>query len=111
MTPGLNTTEGVTLLSHRPSVLYKVEHLATEPVGGDIAVEGLTLAGPGWQGQRPEGIQSIIPCETELALDAYRTQLFNPDDLDNVKQVQSGYQVQTLSEFLGHPAPAAPPKK
>ena len=41
-------TDGVRLLSHRPSVLYKVEHLATEPVEGDIAVEGLVLAGPGW---------------------------------------------------------------
>ena len=42
------TTDGVRLLSHRPSVLYKVEHLATEPPEGDIAVEGLKLAGPGW---------------------------------------------------------------
>lgn len=33
------------LLSHRPSVLYKVEHMATEPVEGDIAIEGLQLAG------------------------------------------------------------------
>jgi EAL domain-containing protein (putative c-di-GMP-specific phosphodiesterase class I) len=40
--------DGVRLLSHRPSVLYKVEHLATEPVDGDIAVEGLVLAGPVW---------------------------------------------------------------
>ena len=39
------------LLSHRPSVLYKVEHLATEPPEGDIAVEGLKLAGPGWDDQ------------------------------------------------------------
>src|SRR5687768_15639333 len=42
------TTDGVRLLSHRPSVLYKVEHLATEGAGVDIAVEGLMLAGPGW---------------------------------------------------------------
>jgi len=42
------TTDGVRLLSHRPSVLYKVEHLATEPAVGDIASEGLKLAGPGW---------------------------------------------------------------
>src|SRR6059058_829615 len=40
--------DGVRLLSHRPSVLYKVEHLATEPAEGDIAVEGLVLAGPQW---------------------------------------------------------------
>jgi EAL domain-containing protein (putative c-di-GMP-specific phosphodiesterase class I) len=40
--------DGVRLLSHRPSVLYKVEHLASEPAAGDIGVEGLLLAGPGW---------------------------------------------------------------
>ena len=39
----------------------------------------------------------------------YRTQLFNPDDLDNVKKIQAGYKVEPLSAFLGQPAPAAPP--
>ena len=48
MSPDEAPIDGVRLLSHRPSVLYKVEHLATEPVDGDIAVEGLVLAGPGW---------------------------------------------------------------
>src|SRR5918999_3582562 len=43
-----SSPDGVRLLSHRPSVLYKVEHMATEPVDGDIAVEGLVLAGPAW---------------------------------------------------------------
>ncbi len=37
----------------------------------------------------------------------YRTQLFDPGDIENVKKVQAGYKVQTLSEFLGQPAPAA----
>ena len=48
--------DGVRLLSHRPSVLYKVEHLASEPAAGDIAVEGLLLAGPGWD----ERLKSVI---------------------------------------------------
>jgi len=48
VTPDTTSIDGVRLLSHRPSVLYKVEHLATEPAQGDIAVEGLQLAGPGW---------------------------------------------------------------
>ena len=39
--------EGVRLLSHRPSVLYKVEHLGTGP-SADVAVDGLVLTGPGW---------------------------------------------------------------
>jgi EAL domain-containing protein (putative c-di-GMP-specific phosphodiesterase class I) len=42
------TTDGVRLLSHRPSVLFKVEHHATEPTEGDIAVEGVVISGPGW---------------------------------------------------------------
>jgi hypothetical protein len=39
----------------------------------------------------------------------YRTQLFDPADIDNVKKIQAGYKVQTLSQFLGRPAPAAVP--
>jgi hypothetical protein len=67
------------------------------------------LAGPGWKGETPKGIDKVFHCETELAFAAYRTQLFNPDDLDNVKKVQAGYKVQTLSAFLGQPAPKAAP--
>ena len=51
--------DGVRLLSHRPSVLYKVEHLATEPATGDIAVEGLLLAGPGWDDRLKSVIKSL----------------------------------------------------
>src|SRR3954466_9064619 len=38
------TTDGVRLMSHRPSVLFKVEHHATEPAGGDISVEGIVIS-------------------------------------------------------------------
>jgi EAL domain-containing protein (putative c-di-GMP-specific phosphodiesterase class I) len=57
------TTDGVRLLSHRPSVLYKVEHLATEPPEGDIAVEGLKLAGPGWDDRLKTLLQSLSQSE------------------------------------------------
>jgi hypothetical protein len=67
------------------------------------------LAGPNWKGETPPGIKSVIRSETEFAFVLYRTQLFKPDDIDNVKQVQAGYKVQTLSSFLGKPAPAVPP--
>lgn len=49
----------------------------------------------------------VIRSETEFVFALYRTQLFNPDDLDNVKKVQAGYKAQTLSAFLGTPAPKA----
>ena len=58
---------------------------------------------------RPKGVTKAIRSETELVLAAYRTQLFNPGDLDNVKKVQAGYKVQPLWAFLGQPAPAAAP--
>ena len=67
------------------------------------------LAGPKWKGEKPKGIKSVIRSETEFAFVLYRTQLFNPGDIDNVKKIQAGYKVQTLSEFLGKPAPPPPP--
>lgn len=67
------------------------------------------LAGPNWKGEAPQGIKSVIRSETELAFVLYRTQLFGPDDIENVKKIQAGYMVQPLSAFLGQPKPAAVP--
>ncbi|WP_322044997.1 DUF1254 domain-containing protein [Paraburkholderia sp. J67] len=67
------------------------------------------LAGPDWHGTPPPGIKKGIRSETQFAFVFYRTQLFNPGDIDNVKKVQAGYKVQTLSQFEGKtPPPAAP---
>jgi hypothetical protein len=67
------------------------------------------IAGPGWKGQTPNGVKEVIRSETEFVLAVYRTQLFNPGDLDNVEKVQAGYKAQTLSAFLGTAAPKAAP--
>ncbi len=67
------------------------------------------IAGPDWKGEKPQGIKEVIRAETELVIAAYRTQLFNPGDLENVKKVQAGYKAQPLSAFLGAPAPKAAP--
>jgi len=68
------------------------------------------IAGPDWKGETPRGIEKVIRSETHLAKAGYRTQLFNPADIENVKKVQAGYQAQPLSAFLGQPAaPPAPP--
>ena len=67
------------------------------------------LVGPKWRGEKPKAIKSVIRSETEFAFVLYRTQLFSPGDIENVKKIQAGYKVQPLSEFLGKPAPAAPP--
>ncbi len=67
------------------------------------------VAGPNWKGEKPAGVDRVYPCETQFAFALYRTQLFNPVDIEKVKAVQAGYKVQTLSQFLGAPAPAAAP--
>jgi len=59
------------------------------------------IAGPGWNGDTPKGISKLIRSETEFVMAGYRTQLFNPGDIANVKKIQAGYKVQTLSSFLG----------
>ena len=67
------------------------------------------LAGPTWKGEAPPGVKSVIRSETDFAFVPFRTQLFNPSDIDNVKRIQAGYKVEPLSQFLGRPAPPAAP--
>jgi hypothetical protein len=78
---------------------------ATGNGGGDYL-----LTGPGWKGETPANIEGVIPCETELALVVYRTQLFSPDDIKNVVKIQSGYKVQPLSAFLSQAPPTPAPE-
>lgn len=67
------------------------------------------IAGPRWTGDLPPGVDRAIRSETDLVSTVGRTQLLGPDDLDQVKRIQAGYQVRPLSAFLGTPAPPAPP--
>lgn len=67
------------------------------------------VAGPRWQGDKPEGIAKVFRSETDFSFIIYRTQLFNPADIDNVRKIQAGYTVQPLSAFLKQPAPPAAP--
>jgi hypothetical protein len=68
------------------------------------------IAGPKWQGQQPQNIDRLPRSETDIAYALYRTQLFDEKDLGKVKQIQSGYKVQTLSHFDNRKAPPAAPK-
>ena len=83
------------------------EMLGTRTTGNDAA--SFMIAGPTWRGETPPGIEKVVQMETTLGSAAFRTQLFNPEDIENVKKVQAGYKVQTLSAFLGQPAPKPTP--
>src|SRR6266516_4562397 len=49
----------------------------TEP--GDYLV-----VGPNWAGETPPGIKKVFQSTTQFSAVAYRTQLFNPEDMPNV---------------------------
>jgi hypothetical protein len=75
---------------------------ATGPDAGDYLV-----VGPDWKGETPAGIKKVFHSTTQFTVAAYRTQLFNPQDMPNVVKIQSGYKVQPLSAYLKQPAPPA----
>jgi hypothetical protein len=86
---------------------FNFAYIGSRTTGNDGG--SFLIAGPDWKGETPKGVKKAIRSETELTLAAYRTQLFNPSDLDNVKKIQSGYKAEPLSAFLGEAAPKAAP--
>jgi hypothetical protein len=86
---------------------FNIDYAGTSTTGNDAA--NLLVVGPGWKGETPKGIKKVIRSETDILMPIYRVQLFNPDDIENVKKVQTGFKVQSLSSFLGKPAPKAAP--
>lgn len=86
---------------------FNFDYIGSRATGNDGG--SFLIAGPGWKGETPKDVKKVIRSETEFVFAVYRTQLFNPDDLDNVKKIQAGYKAQPLSAFLGQPAPTAAP--
>lgn len=82
---------------------FNFDYIGTRTTGNDGGT--YLIAGPNWHGDTPQGITKVIRSETELVNVVGRTQLFNPADLDKVKAIQGDYKLQTLSTFLGQPAP------
>jgi len=62
----------------------------------------LPSCGAGLERRDTKAVKEVIHSETEFILAAYRTQLFDPGDIDNVKKVQAGYKAQTLIRIPGH---------
>jgi hypothetical protein len=86
---------------------HNFAYIGSRTTGNDAG--RFLIAGPRWKGETPKGIKKVFRSETDLVLAGYRTQLFDPADLDNVKKTQAGYKAEPLSKLLGKPAPAAAP--
>jgi len=86
---------------------FNTDYAGTSTTGNSAA--NLLVVGPGWTGETPNGVKKVIRSETDFLMPIYRVQLFNTGDIENVKKVQAGFKVQTLSAFLGRPSPPAAP--
>ena len=89
--------------------LYKFtfEYIGTRATGPEAG--RYLIVGPNWKGEAPANVNQVIRCETEFATAVYRTELRGPDDLEDARSIQSQYEVQTLSEFVGQPPPDSVP--
>ena len=86
---------------------FNIDYAGSRSTGNDAA--NFLVVGPNWKGQPPSGMKKVFRSETQFLMPIYRVQLFDPSDIDNVKKVQAGFKVQTLSDFLGQPSPSSAP--
>ena len=77
---------------------YNYGYIGTRATGSDAG--DYMVVGPGWKGVTPSGIKKVFQSSTQFSVAGYRTQLFDPNDLDGVEKVQAGYKVQTFSAYL-----------
>ena len=84
---------------------YNYGYIGTRATGSEAG--DYMVVGPDWKGATPPGIKKVFPSSTQLSIVIFRTQLFDPADIDNVKKVQAGYKMQPLSAYLKQPATTA----
>ena len=84
---------------------HNVDYIGTRATG--FKAGKYLLAGPNWSGKKPKGIVKVIQTETNILAALARTQVYSPDDVKNAVKVQSGYKIETLSEYMGTPSPEA----
>jgi hypothetical protein len=66
---------------------HNFNYIGSRSTGNDAG--SFMIAGPRWKGETPKGVKKVIRSETELVFTGYRTQLFNPADLEKVKKIQA----------------------
>lgn len=92
-------TDGVRLLSHRPSVLFKIEHHGDAPAG-DVSVDGVTLSGPGWGDRLKEALAALTHSERACL---FAVQLEDPQGLPlPAKTLLDRARTDWFPRFLSH---------
>ncbi len=86
---------------------YNYGYIGTRATGTEAG--DYMVVGPDWNGITPAGIKKTFRSSTQFSIAIFRTQLFGPADLGNVKKVQTGYAGQPLSAYLKQPTPPGAP--
>ena len=67
------------------------------------------LAGPGWAGEAPVDVASVLRFETDVVFVIGRTQLLGPGDVERCGRIMAAYDLRPLSAHVGGPAGSAEP--
>src|SRR6266480_448007 len=65
---------------------YNFGYMGTDSTGSEPG--DFMVVGPDWKGATPPGIKKVFGSSTQFSVAGCRTQVFNPEDLDNVRKVQ-----------------------
>jgi hypothetical protein len=84
---------------------HNFDYIGTRKTG--FGAGSYVIAGPNWNGEKPDGITRVIQTECNFVVALGRTQVYSPDDVENAKKVMEDYKAQPLSGFLGKETPAA----
>lgn len=83
---------------------HNFAYIGTRATGFDAGT--YMIAGPDWDGKKPEKVKEVFQTEGNFAVALGRTQVYGPDDADAAKAVQNGHKAMPLSHFIGSEAPA-----
>jgi len=67
------------------------------------------LAGPGWDGKAPAGIDAVLGFETDVVFVIGRTQLLGAHDVETLGGIMAAYDLRPLSAHTGDAAPTSEP--
>lgn len=82
---------------------YNFAYIGSRTTGNDAG--NFLIAGPNWEGEKPEGITKVLKTEGYLVYINGRTGVSGVDDLVNVVDIQNTYKLTPLSEFMNEEAP------
>ena len=91
----------------RDGRFYNYGYIGSRATGSEAG--DYMVVGPDWRGETPSDIRKVFRSSTQFSLALFRTQLFDPADIDNVRKLQAGYELQLLSKNRQQASPRLAP--